>query len=173
VADPTFLAKNTGVVTGIQGPDGDQPAQFGEVVSWTITKDSATDPARKFVEYFMSTGYADWLSIAPEGRLPVRAGNAENPTEYADKWKAMPAGVDRKEPLGNFYSEDVISILQQGPDELNRWGITQGQGDLVGAALGELPIAKAVSDVTSGGVDPATAAKQAAESLKSIKDSLQ
>ncbi|WP_459791546.1 ABC transporter substrate-binding protein [Arthrobacter sp. AD-310] len=173
VADPTFLAKNTGVVTGIQGPDGDQPAQFGEVVSWTITKDSATDSARKFVEYFMSTGYADWLSIAPEGRLPVRAGNADNANEYADKWKAMPAGVDRKEPLGNFYSEDVISVLQQGPDELKRWGITQGQGDLVGAALGELPIAKAVSDVTSGGVDPATAAKQAAEALKSIKDSLQ
>ena len=172
-ADPTFLAKNTGVVTGIQGPDGDQPAQFGEVVSWTITEGSATDSAQKFVEYFMSTGYADWLSIAPEGRLPVRAGNADNATEYADKWKEMPAGVDRKEPLGNFYSNDVLSILEQGPDELKRWGITQGQGDLVGAALGELPIAKAVSDVTSGGVDPETAAKQAAESLRSIQGSLQ
>jgi multiple sugar transport system substrate-binding protein len=172
-ADPAFLAKNTGVVTGIQGPDGDQPAQFGEVVSWTVTKDSASDSARKFVEYFMTEGYVDWLSIAPEGRLPVRAGTADNPTEYADKWKTMPAGVDKKEPLGNFYSEDVLSVLEQGPDELKRWGITQGQGDLVGAALGELPIAKAVSDVTSGGVDPETAAKQAADSLKSIKDSLQ
>lgn len=172
VADPSFLAKNTGVVTGIQGPDGDQPAQFGEVVSWTVTKDSASESARKFVEYFMTEGYVDWLSIAPEGRLPVRAGTAQNPTEYADKWKTMPAGVDKKEPLGNFYSQDVLSVLEQGPDELRRWGITQGQGDLVGAALGELPIAKAVSDVTSGGVDPQTAAKQAAESLKSIKDSL-
>ncbi|MFJ6027906.1 ABC transporter substrate-binding protein [Pseudarthrobacter sp. NPDC092424] len=171
-ADPAFLAKNTGVVTGIQGPDGDQPAQFGEVVSWTITEGSATESAQKFVEYFMSTGYADWLSIAPEGRLPVRAGNADNGTEYADKWKDMPAGVDRKEPLGKFYSEDVLSILQKGPDELKRWGITQGQGDLVGAALGELPVAKAVSDVTSGGVDPEKAAKQAAETLRSIQGSL-
>lgn len=172
VADPTFLAKNTGVVTGIQGPDGDQPAQFGEVVSWTVTKDSASESARKFVEYFMTDGYVDWLSIAPEGRLPVRAGTADNPTEYSDKWKTMPAGVDKKEPLGNFYSADVLSVLEQGPDELRRWGITQGQGDLVGAALGELPIAKAVSDVTSGGVDPETAAKQAAESLRSIQGSL-
>ncbi|MFD5276945.1 ABC transporter substrate-binding protein [Pseudarthrobacter sp. NPDC058362] len=171
-ADPAFLAKNTGVVTGIQGPDGDQPAQFGEVVSWTITEGSATESAQKFVEYFMSTGYADWLSIAPEGRLPVRAGNADNGTEYADKWKDMPAGVDRKEPLGKFYSEDVLSILQKGPDELKRWGITQGQGDLVGAALGELPVAKAVSDVTSGGVDAEKAAKQAAETLRSIQGSL-
>lgn len=173
VADPSFLAKNTSVVTGIQGPDGDQPAQFGEVVSWTVTKDSSSESARKFVEYFMTEGYVDWLSIAPEGRLPVRAGTAANPTEYADKWKTMPAGVDKKEPLGNFYSQDVLSVLEQGPDELRRWGITQGQGDLVGAALGELPIAKAVSDVTSGGVEPAAAAKTAAESLKSIKDSLQ
>jgi multiple sugar transport system substrate-binding protein len=159
-------------VTGIQGPDGDQPAQFGEVVSWTVTKDSASESARKFVEYFMTEGYVDWLSIAPEGRLPVRGGTADNPTEYSDKWKTMPAGVDKKEPLGNFYSADVLSVLEQGPDELKRWGITQGQGDLVGAALGELPIAKAVSDVTSGGVDPATAAKQAAESLRSIQGSL-
>jgi multiple sugar transport system substrate-binding protein len=172
VADPTFLAKNTGVVTGIEGPDGDQPAQFGEVVSWTVTKDSASESARKFVEYFMTEGYVDWLSIAPEGRLPVRGGTADNPTEYSDKWKTMPAGVDKKEPLGNFYSADVLSVLEQGPDELKRWGITQGQGDLVGAALGELPIAKAVSDVTSGGVDPETAAKQAAESLRSIQGSL-
>lgn len=172
-ADPAFLAKNTGVVTGIQGPDGDQPAQFGEVVSWTVTQGSASESSRKFVEYFMTEGYVDWLSIAPEGRLPVRSGTPENPTAYAEKWKTMPAGVDKKEPLGNFYSEEVISALEEGPDELRRWGITQGQGDLVGAALGELPIAKAVSDVTSGGVDPRTAAKQAAESLKSIKNSLQ
>jgi multiple sugar transport system substrate-binding protein len=171
-ADPAFLAKNTGVVTGIQGPDGEQPAQFGEIVSWTITKDSASDSARKFVEYFMTEGYADCLAIAPEGRLPVRGGTADKPTEYADKWKTMPAGVDKKEPLGNFYSEDVLSVLQKGPADLKRWGITQGQGDLVGAALGELPVAKAVSDVTSGGVDPETAAKQAAEALRSIQGSL-
>ena len=171
-ADPAFLAKNTGVVTGIQGPDGEQPAQFGEIVSWTITKDSASDSARKFVEYFMTEGYADWLAIAPEGRLPVRGGTADKPTEYADKWKTMPAGVDKKEPLGNFYSEDVLSVLQKGPADLKRWGITQGQGDLVGAALGELPVAKAVSDVTSGGVEPETAAKQAAEALRSIQGSL-
>jgi multiple sugar transport system substrate-binding protein len=171
-ADPAFLAKNTGVVTGIQGPDGSQPAQFGEMVSWTVTKDSASESARKFVEYFMTDGYVDWLSIAPEGRLPVRAGTADKPTEYADQWKTLPAGVDKKEPLGNFYSKDVLSILEQGPDDLKRWGITQGQGDLVGAALGELPVAKAVSDVTSGGVDAETAAKQAAESLRSIQSSL-
>ncbi len=69
-ADPAFLAKNTGVVTGIQGPDGEQPAQFGEVVSWTVTKDSASESARKFVEYFMTDGYVDWLVHRPRRPAP-------------------------------------------------------------------------------------------------------
>src|SRR5919112_5449834 len=37
--DPAFLAKNSGVVTAIAGPDGDQAAQFGEIVSWAVTAD--------------------------------------------------------------------------------------------------------------------------------------
>ena len=39
--DPAFLAKNSGVVTAIQGPSGSEPATFGEITSWTITADSA------------------------------------------------------------------------------------------------------------------------------------
>jgi multiple sugar transport system substrate-binding protein len=60
------------------------------MTSWTITNDSDTDHARQFVEYVMNDGYADWLSIAPEERLPVRAGTEANPTQFADAWKAMP-----------------------------------------------------------------------------------
>ena len=37
-ADPAFLAKNSGIVTAITGPNG-QPAQFGEITSWAIAKD--------------------------------------------------------------------------------------------------------------------------------------
>ena len=77
--DPLFLARNTGVVAGLQGPDGQRPAHFGEVISWTVTADSDTEPARRFVEYFLTDGYADWLAIAPEERVPVRSGSAANP----------------------------------------------------------------------------------------------
>ena len=73
--DPAFLAKNSGVVTSIQGPSGSEPATFGEVTSWTITADAATDPAKEFVEYMMSDGYEPWIAIAPEGKIPVRAGD--------------------------------------------------------------------------------------------------
>src|ERR1700754_2263221 len=30
-ADPTFLAQNSGVVTAVQGPSGDEPASYGEI----------------------------------------------------------------------------------------------------------------------------------------------
>lgn len=168
--DPAFLAKNTGIVPAVQGPSGSAPAQFGEVTSWAITAGAAPDPAQQFVEYMMTDGYEPWLAIAPEGKVPVRAGTAENPTQYADAWGGLDIGVDTQGPLGDFYSDDVISVLQAGPEDLSRWGITQGQGDLVGASLGELPVAAAVSAVTSG-TDPAQAAQEAADALRTIQES--
>ncbi|WP_028280647.1 extracellular solute-binding protein [Arthrobacter sp. H5] len=171
--NPAFLAENTGVVAAIQGPDGGDPAQFGQITNWSITASANTEPAKQFVEYMMSDGYVDWLAIAPEGKVPVRFGTAENPTEFSDAWQTLPVGVDTKAPLEDFYSEDVLASLQGGVDNLLLWGIPQGQGDLAGAALGELPIAQAVADVANGGADPQTAAEQAAETLRSIQDSLE
>ena len=172
VADPTFLASNTGIVTAIQGPDGEEPAQFGEITSWVVTAGSAAESAQSFVEYMMSDGYEPWIAIAPEGKVPVRLGTADEPTLYADTWATLPVGVDTKAPLADFYGPEVLERLQAGPEELFRWGITQGQGDLVGAAQGELPVATAVAEVTSG-ADPQQAAETAAEALRTIQDSLQ
>jgi multiple sugar transport system substrate-binding protein len=168
--DPAFLAKNTGVVTSIQGPSGSEPATFGEVTSWTITADSATDPAEQFVEYMMTDGYEPWIAIAPEGKIPVRAGNTPDSTEYADAWSGMDVGVDTKAPLSQFYGQDVIDALTTGTDTLNRWAIPQGQGDLLGAIQGEQPVANAVNEVANG-TDPADAAKEAADAIRAVQDS--
>src|SRR5919107_2015921 len=52
-SDKAFLAKNSGIVTAIAGPAG-QPAQFGEITSWTITKEGKNvDASKKFVQYMM------------------------------------------------------------------------------------------------------------------------
>jgi multiple sugar transport system substrate-binding protein len=171
-ADPAFLAKNSGVVAQLQGPDGDEPAQYGEVSAWVITEGAATEPAQQFVEYMLSDGYIDWLAIAPEGKFPVRTGTEDNPTEYVDAWQDLEIGVDTKAPLSDFYSQDVVDILTSGADNLSRWGITQGQGDLVGASLGELPVPQAVGALVAGDVDAQGAAEQAAEALRTIQGSL-
>lgn len=170
-ADPAFLAKNTGVVTAIEGPSGSAAAQFGEVTSWVITAGAATEPASAFIEYMLNDGYLPWIAIAPEGKVPVRLGTPDNPTEFSDAWRDLPVGVDTKAPLSEFYAADVLEALAAGPSDLSRWGITQGQGDLIGATQGEHPVAAAISEVT-GGADPQTAAEQAAEAVRSIQASM-
>ena len=170
--DPTFLAENSGFVTALQGPDGDEPAQFGEVISWAIPTGSSSDSAQQFVEYLMADGYVDWIAIAPEGKFPAREGTQDNAQEYVEKWDTLPVGVDTKAPLSDFYPPEVLEVLRTGPEAFDRWGIVQGQGDLVGAILGELPVPKAVAELASGEVDAQTAAEDAAESVRSIQESL-
>jgi multiple sugar transport system substrate-binding protein len=170
--DPGFLAKNSGVVTSIQGPSGEAPATFGEVTSWTIAAESATDPAKEFVDYMLNDGYEPWLAIAPEGKVPVRAGDSPDATNFSDAWSAMEVGVDTKAPLSEFYGQDVIDALTLGTDSLSRWAIPQGQGDLLGAIQGEQPVANAVNEVANGG-DPADAASQAADAIREAAESVQ
>jgi multiple sugar transport system substrate-binding protein len=45
------------VVTAVQGPDGRQPAQFGELTGWTVTKTAEAGASRQFVEYMLDRGY--------------------------------------------------------------------------------------------------------------------
>jgi len=168
--DPTFLAENSGFVTALQGPDGQEPAQFGEVVSWAIPTGSATGSAQQFVEYLMSDGYEDWIAIAPEGKFPAREGTQQTPDEFVDTWSKLPVGVDTKAPLSDFYPPEVLDVLRTGPEAFDRWGIVQGQGDLVGAIMGELPVPQAVAALASGEVDAQTAAEDAAEGVRSIQE---
>jgi multiple sugar transport system substrate-binding protein len=169
-SDPAYLAKNSGVVTSLQGPSGSDAATFGEITSWTIPADAAADPAQKFVEYMMTDGYEPWIEIAPEGKIPVRTGTKPGDTTYSDAWSKMKVGVDTKAPLSKFYSKDVIDALTSGAAALNRWAIPQGQGDLLGAIQGEQPVAKAVNEVSSG-TSGADAAQEAADAIKAAQGS--
>ena len=171
-ADPAFLARNSGVVTAITGPDGNQGAQFGEVVSWAVTADAQADAAQQFVSYMMGDGYEQWIGFAPEGKVPARQGTADEPTRYVDAWSTLPAGVDTRAPLSDFYSAEVLEALQNAPDTISPWGIPQGQGALVGAALGELPVPQSIAAMTGGELTPEQAAQQATEALREIATSL-
>jgi multiple sugar transport system substrate-binding protein len=171
-SDKSFLSNNSGIVTAITGPDGSEPTQFGEVTSFAIIKDGKTDPAKQFVEYMMSDGYADWLALAPEGKFPVRPGTKDNPQEYNQAWAKLPAGVDEKKPLSELYPPEVLEALTKSTDTMNRWGFQQGQGKLVGAQLAELPIPKAVAAMLDGQLTPDAAAKQAQADVEEIAQSI-
>ena len=171
-ANPRFLVDNTGVVTALSGPDATAPAQFGEIVSWGVVAGAKADPAARFVEFMMTDGYPDWLGFAPEGKIPARTGTKEEPDKFTRLWRTLPAGVDTKKPLADYYPPDVLDALAGSLDTFRRWGFTQGQGALVGASLGELPVPQAVAAMTSGEVDAARAAKQAADDVTALQKSL-
>jgi multiple sugar transport system substrate-binding protein len=170
--DPAFLAKNSGFVTAVKGPDGAEPAGYGELTSWSITS-GADKSAQDFVKFMMDDGYLEWLGIAPEGKFPARKGTATEPEKFSDGWNGLKAGVDTKKPLSEVYPAEVLDGLRNSPDSFARWGITQGQGKLVGATLGELPVPKAINALAGGQTDAAGACKQATEAVKSIQTSLE
>ncbi|MEU4832813.1 extracellular solute-binding protein [Streptosporangium sp. NPDC023615] len=172
-ADPRFLSANSGIVTALKGSAGAQPAQFGEISSWVVTRTAETAPAERFVSYMMSGGYEDWFGMAAEGKIPVRNGTAEEPDRYRKAWRASDIGVDTKKPMESVFPAELLDALAAGVSDMKRWGITEGQGALVGATIGELPIPKAVGAMTSGQTSPGEAAKEAAEEVRALQKSLQ
>jgi multiple sugar transport system substrate-binding protein len=171
-SDPLFLADNSGVVTALSGASG-EPSQFGELVTFAIGADADQEPARTFVEWMMSEGYVDWLALAPEGKVPTRLGTAEEPTAFADAWKTLETGVDRKAALSDVYPPEVLDALATSAETMDRWGFRQGQGDIVGPLLVELPIPEALAAALDGSITPEEAAEQAQVDVEDIIDSMQ
>ena len=130
--NPAFVAENTGFVGAFSGYSNDVPAAWGGTFNIGITP-AADAEALEFVKFWMSEGYLDALGVAPEGKFPMRAGNADNPTEYIDGWSQLDVGVDRRAPLGDFYSEEDLATIVGGSDGYTRMGFDVGQSLLAGA----------------------------------------
>jgi multiple sugar transport system substrate-binding protein len=145
----SFLAENSDFVPAFAGPNG-SPAQYGQVSNMGIGVTDNTDASKAFVEYWLSEGYLQWLSVAPEGKFPMRQGTAENPTEYIEGWRALTSGVDRQAPLSDYYSETVINGLITGSNNFARWGFIQGQGELVNAVYSTLIVPQTLDEVFAG-----------------------
>ncbi|MCU1412978.1 MAG: bicyclomycin resistance protein [Microbacteriaceae bacterium] len=170
--DPGFIAKNTGFVTSLRGPDSSTSAQAGDVTSWVVSSTAQASAAKTFVEYMMSTGYLTWLSQAPEGMFPTRNGTAADPTLYSSGWKKLPSGTDRPTALGSLYSSADLLNLQNSVNSFSRWGFSQGQGSLVGSILTSLPIPQAIASLKNGNISAKGAASQAQAAVVAVQNSL-
>jgi multiple sugar transport system substrate-binding protein len=169
--DPAFLAKNSGLV-GPLSSGGNPPAQFGVLSTFDITVDANKPAAEKVVEYLMSDGYARWLGLSPQGKYPVRPGDASDPKKYVTAWNNLESGVDTKAPLSKFYDSGSIDSLGKGAKSFQAWGFKQGQAALVGALSGEEPVADAVSAAVNG-TAPAAALAKAKQRIQEIQSGLQ
>jgi multiple sugar transport system substrate-binding protein len=169
VDNPAYLAENSGIVPAFVGPSGSEPVQYGQVSNMGITTQASVEAAQAFVEFWLTDGYLQWLSVSPEGKFPMHRGTPDNPTLYIDGWSQLETGVDRKAPLSEFYSEEVIETLIQGASGFARWGFNQGQGALVGGVYQELPVTEILSDVLNGSLTP----EQGAEEIQLLVEDIQ
>ena len=155
--DPTSseLASKTGVVTNFAGPSNPDGAAWGDIRYFGITSDASTDAAMDFVRFSMDEGYTQTLSIAPEGKFPVRRGNADNPMAFTQAWSMLPVGVDRKAPLGELYAKEMIDEIVGGLDVAKRWGVAEGQLALASKIINSQIINRLVREYIDGMRDAA------------------
>jgi len=159
--DPTSreLADKTGIVTSFAGPSNPDGAAWGDIRYLGVTADANTDVAMEFVLYSMTEGYESTLSIAPEGKFPVRRGEADEPQKYVEAWRALPVGVDRKAPLTELYDAATIESIVSGLDSAARWGVEEGQLALASKMINSQEINRLVRQYLDGERDaPSTVA---------------
>lgn len=169
--DPTTdaLAAATGIVTNFSGPSNPDGAAWGDIRYFGITSDADTDNAMDFVRFSMDEGYTQTLSIAPEGKFPVRRGTADNPTAYVEAWAELPVGVDRKAPLGDLYAQEMIDEIVGGLDVAQRWGVAEGQLALASKMINGQAINRVVRQYIDGEVDGPAAVAAMNEELSKVE----
>ncbi|WP_371154722.1 ABC transporter substrate-binding protein [Jannaschia sp. 2305UL9-9] len=150
--DPTSseLASKTGIVTTFAGPSNPDGAAWGDLRYMGITSDADTDNAMAFVEFLMSDGYAPMLSMAPEGKFPVRRGDGTDAEANVKAWQALPVGVDRKAPLADLYEASMIDEIVSGLDVAQRWGVADGQLSLASKIINSQVINRLVREYIDG-----------------------
>jgi multiple sugar transport system substrate-binding protein len=169
-SDPTSreLAGKTDVVTVFSGPSNPTGAAWADVRYFGVTSDASTDVAADFVRFSMDEGYAQTLSIAPEGKFPVRRGVPGDPDKFLVAWSKLPVGVDRKAPLADLYPPETITRIASGLEEASRWGVREGQLSLASKIINSQAINRIVRRYIDGEIGASAAVAQMNEELGAI-----
>ncbi len=169
--DPTTrdLAAATGVVTRFAGPSNPDGAAWGDIRYFGITSDADIDAAIAFVKFSMDEGYTQTLSIAPEGKFPVRRGTAAEPAKFSEAWSKLPVGVDRKAPLSDLYEASMIDEIVGGLDTAKRWGVSEGQLALASKMINAQVINRLVREYMDGVRDASTTVAEMNAELAKIQ----
>lgn len=153
---PGFLAKNTGFVTIIKGPRAS--AQYGQINYMGISRDANTASAKKWIEFLLTDGYLRWMSMAPEGKMPMRKGTPDVPDRFIEGWKELEIGKTVRAKISEFYGTDTVKSILSGVEGFDRWGFAAGKGMLISKIYGTRIIPKVLKRFLDGELS----AKQAA-----------
>ena len=164
---PGFLAKNTGFVTMIQGPK--EKTQYGQINYLGITVDADRENAKKWAEFLLTDGYLQWLSMAPEGKLPVRKGAQDAPGRFLEGWMNLEFGVTTRAKIAEYYGPDVVESIVSGVDGFDRWGMAKGKGALVSKIYGSKVVPEVLKRFLDGEIDAEEAARAIDERVKRLE----
>lgn len=164
---PGFLAKNTGFVSIIHGPHGS--AQYGQMSFFGITRDANPNAAKKWVEYLLSDGYLQWLSMAPEGKLPVRKGTSDSPQKFVQGWMELEFGATSRAKIAKFYGQDTVNTIVSGVDGFDRWGFSEGKGALTAKIYGTKIVPEVLKKYLDGEIDAKQAARMMDQRIKALE----
>ncbi len=169
--DPTTrdLAAATGIVTNFAGPSNADGAAWADSRYFGITADADVDDAQAFVKFAMDSGYTDTLSIAPEGKFPIRRGTADNPEQFVEAWSKLDVGVDRKAPLGDLYAPEMITEIVGGLDVAKRWGVEEGQLAAASKMINSQVINRVFREYFDGQISAADAVAKMNDELAAIE----
>ncbi len=163
------LAAATGIVTNFAGPSNADGAAWADSRYFGITADADIDDAQAFVKFAMDSGYTDTLSIAPEGKFPIRRGTADNPEQFVEAWSKLDVGVDRKAPLGDLYAPEMITEIVGGLDVAKRWGVEEGQLAAASKMINSQVINRVFREYFDGQISAADAVAKMNDELAAIE----
>jgi multiple sugar transport system substrate-binding protein len=142
------LARNTGILTEIRGPNG-EPTSFGNMTVLGITTAADREASQAFAEYWFEEGYQRWLSVNPERKVPMRLGTTSEPRVYIDNWGSEPLGTSDMS-LADIYGQEVVALLRDGIAASPRWGLREGYGSLMTRLYDDFIISIVLQEMLSG-----------------------
>ena len=161
-----YLAKNTGFVGIIKGPNGS--AQYGQINCFGITRDANKVYAEKWVKYLLSEGYLSWLGMAAEGKLPMRRGTKQNPLLFIEGWKGLEFGIDTRARISDRYGNELLEEILCSVNGFSRWGLEQGRGLLISRLYGTKLLPKILKRFLNNELTAQQASKELAQRIKAL-----
>ncbi|MFH1487587.1 MAG: carbohydrate ABC transporter substrate-binding protein, partial [Pseudomonadota bacterium] len=164
---PGYLARNTGFVTLIRGPKG--AAQYGQINYLGITVDANREASKKWIHYLLNEGYLKWLSMAAEGKLPLRKGTPEAPGRFMDGWMQLDFGVTTRARISRFYGREVAEAIASGVEGFDRWGFSEGKGALMSSVYATKIIPRILKRFLNGEIKASQAAALMEERIRALE----
>jgi multiple sugar transport system substrate-binding protein len=114
-----------------------------------ITNEADPETAAAFARYWFNEGYAAWLAVESERKVPMRWGTAEQPRQFIDNWGIIPLN-NSTNSLTDIYGSEVVANLRDGIAAAPRWGYRQGQGALMSELYDSLTLSIVLQEMLSG-----------------------